>query len=84
MHSSCRDVGWRRHLRTGGGFDTAFVRYEAAYPHGDGGVEGKAGEEAEEDGGDEHLEKGAEDLVRCQGQWSGLGLRPGPGGRGQG
>ena len=35
------------------------MRYEAAYPHGDGGVEGKAGEEAEEDGGDEHLEKGA-------------------------
>ena len=60
LNSSGRDVGWRRHLRTGGGFDTAFVRYKVAYPHGDGGVEGKAGEEAEEDGGDEHLEKGAE------------------------
>ena len=77
-------IPWRRRLRASGGLDAALVRYEAAYPHGDGRVEGEAGEEAQEDCGDEHLEKGAEDLVRCQGQWSGLGLRPGPGGRGQG
>ena len=55
---------WRRRPRAGGGLDAALVRYEAADPHDDGGVEGEAGEEAEEDGGDEHLEKGAEDLVR--------------------